>query len=208
MIKPNFFGVVARKKGYYDGKKKCYQFHQTTMDYVQHTINRLRLKLSGCRPANKPFSYIVDPVMANTRNAWYPQVEKIISAARDCAAEVAAVHNSTEIEPAMKYEIGQSIRKQFADYISGVHCNSSTMYVLLKMLDKDEMSDIRQTLFGLLFGCANSSFYNMIEESREPFEIAVECLSGEISLYGYSFTAHTVRNDPGERGSDGYLPLE
>ena len=191
-IKPNFFGIVARKKGYYDNKKKCYQFHQTTMDYVQHTLNKLRL--SSGRSENKPFSYIIDPVLANSRNAWYPQVTKIIDAARDCANEVAAVYSSAEIEQSLKYEIGQSIRKTFVDYVAGVQCNSSTMYVLLKTLDKDEMSDIRSTILGLLFGNANSSFYTMIEESREPIGIAAECLSGEIDLYGYSFTVHQLSN--------------
>ena len=109
VIKPNFFGIVARKKGFYDSKKKCYQFHKTTMDYVQHTLNKIRL--NAARPANKPFSYIIDPLLTNSRNAWYPQVEKIISAARDCATEVAAIHNSSEIDPSLKYELGQSIRE-------------------------------------------------------------------------------------------------
>lgn len=79
------------------------------MDYVQHTLNKIRL--NAARPANKPFSYIIDPLLTNSRNAWYPQVEKIISAARDCATEVAAIHNSSEIDPSLKYELGQSIRE-------------------------------------------------------------------------------------------------
>ena len=86
-IKPNFFGIVARKKGFYDNKKKAYQFHETTMDYVQHTMNRIKLR--AIAPATKPFSYIVDPILAHSKGAWYPQVDRIIAAAKDCASEIA-----------------------------------------------------------------------------------------------------------------------
>lgn len=190
-IKPNFFGVVARKKGYYDNKKKAYQFHETTMDYVQHTMNRLKLR--AVAPAEEPFSYILDPILAHSKGAWYPQVERIISAARDCAGEVAAVHSAEDIDGAVKYTMVQSIKAEFAEYIASIQCNTSTMYVLLKTLDREDMSDIRQTLFTLLFGTGNSSFYQLIESSREPVDIAVECLTGEIVLYGRIFSAHRLR---------------
>ena len=64
-IKPNFFGTLARRKGYYDSEKKAYLFHKTTMDYVQHTINRCRF-WRGSYKADKPFSYVIDPVMVGT----------------------------------------------------------------------------------------------------------------------------------------------
>lgn len=190
-IKPNFFGVIARKKGFYDNKRKYYKFHQTSMDFVQHTMNRLRLHADTAEP--KPFSYIIDPALAHAKGAWYPQVDKIIRAAWDCAAEVAQVHSADEIEPDVRYRLIQTIKQNFTEYVAGIRCNPSTMYVLLKVLEREENSGIRQTLFGLLFGTANASFYGMIEESKEPIAIAAECLTGEIDLYGYAFTAHEVR---------------
>ena len=189
-IKPNFFGIVARKKGFYDNKKKAYQFHLTTMDFVQHTMNRL--KLHAAAPATEPFSYVVDPLLAHSAGAWYPQVERIIDAARDCVKEVASIHSMEDVDASTKYRLTQSVKAEFTDYVASIQCNPSTMYVLLKTLDRDDMSDIRKTLFTLLFGTGNSSFYQMIETSREPVDIAVECLTGEIVLYGRVFSAHRL----------------
>lgn len=152
-----------------------------------------RLKLRAVAPAAEPFSYILDPILAHSKGAWYPQVERIISAARDCASEVAAVHSAEDIDGAAKYTLVQSIKAEFAEYIASIQCNTSTMYVLLKTLDREDMSDIRQTLFTILFGTGNSSFYQLIESSREPVDIAVECLTGEIVLYGRIFSAHRLR---------------
>ena len=86
----------------------------------------------------------------------------------------------------------QSLKESFTEYVANIRCNVPTMYVLLKALDRPDVSDIRRILLGLLFGTANSSFYQMIEESREPISIATECLSGEVTLYGRSFSAHTM----------------
>ena len=98
----------------------------------------------------------------------------------------------TELDSTGKFQLTQSVKEEFAAYVAGIQCNTSTMYVLLKTLDRDDMSDIRQTLFTLLFGTANSAFYEMIEESKEPVEIAVECLTGDIVLYGRVFAAHRL----------------
>lgn len=194
-IKPNFFGVIARKKGYYDSEKKCYAFHKTTMDFVQHTLNRFRLIFRNQEA--KPFSYLIDPLLVGTREpgsaqAKYLQVEKILTAARDYRAQMIAIHNLDEMPRQAKADMAQKLKESFVEYVSNIRCNTSTMYVLLKALDRPDVSDIRRTLLGLLFGTANSSFYQMIEESREPIAVATECLTGEITLYGRAFTAHRM----------------
>lgn len=194
-IKPNFFGVIARKKGYYDSEKKCYAFHLTTMDFVQHTLNRFRL--NSRKQEAKPFSYLIDPLLAGSRGsgnaqAQYRQVDKILTAARDYRAQLIAIHNIEDTPRIAKSDMIQSLKESFTDYVANIRCNVPTMYVLLKALDRPDVSDIRRILLSLLFGTANSSFYQMIEESREPISIATECLTGEIILYGRTFSAHTM----------------
>ena len=194
-IKPNFFGVIARKKGYYDSEKKCYAFHKTTMDFVQHTLNRFRLIFRN-REA-KPFSYLIDPLLAGTREsgnvqAQYRKVDRILTAARDYRSQLIAIHSTEDLPRSVKSEMAQSLKASFTDYVANIRCDTPTMYVLLKTLDNPEVSDIRRILMGLLFGTANSSFYQMIEESREPIAVATECLTGEITLYGRAFTAHRM----------------
>ena len=203
-IKPNFFGVLARRKGYYDSEKKAYLFHKTTMDYVQHTINRCRF-WRGTWKADKPFSYIIDPVMVGTAGARYDLAKSFFDAARTCRQQIAYIFASIEnsfnigdvLEPELtsariKEEITE-IKDEFTAFVSKYKCNPATMYVILRDLEKEENSDIRMTLMDALFGTANSSFYEMIETSREPIQIATECLTGSLSLYGYTFEAYEAK---------------
>ena len=195
-IKPNFFGVIARKKGYYDSGKKCYAFHKTTMDYVQHTLNRFRLTSKSQK--GKPFSYLIDPLLVGSKgpngsHAKYEQVNRILSVAREYRAQSVALRNTANISSDLLHELLKDLRASFVSYVANIRCNTQTMYSLLKALDRPDVSDISRTLLSLLFGTANSSFYQMIENSREPISVAVECLSGEILLYGHPFTAHPLK---------------
>lgn len=203
-IKPNFFGTLARRKGYYDSKKKAYLFHKTTMDYVQHTINRCRF-WRGSYKANKPFSYVIDPVMVGTAGARYELVRKFIDAARVLRQKVSAIYtelkSSLEIndsidasaKSAFAWEEVKAAKAELIEFVAKYKCNPATMYVILRDLEKEENKDISAALFDALFGTANSSFYDMIESSREPIQIATECLTGSVMLYGYTFEAYEAK---------------
>lgn len=203
-IKPNFFGVLARRKGYYDSEKKAYLFHKTTMDYVQHTINRCRY-WRGTWKADKPFSYIIDPVMVGTAGARYDRAKSFFDTAREKRQEIISIYTnlgssleiSDSIDVDMKmniaYEDARAIKQELTNHVAKYKCNPATMYVILRDLEKDENSDIRNVLFDALFGTANSSFYEMIETSREPIQIATECLTGSVNLYGYTFEAYEAK---------------
>lgn len=165
------------------------------MDFVQHTLNRFRLIFRNQEA--KPFSYLIDPLLAGTREsgnvqAQYRKVDRILTAARDYRSQLIAIHSTEDLPRSVKSEMAQSLKASFTDYVANIRCDTPTMYVLLKILDNPEVSDIRRILMGLLFGTANSSFYQMIEESREPIAVATECLTGEITLYGRAFTAHRM----------------
>lgn len=203
-IKPNFFGVLARRKGYYDSEKKAYLFHKTTMDYVQHTINRCRF-WRGTWKADKPFSYIIDPVMVGTAGARYDRAKDFFNTAREKRQEIISIYtnlgSSLEISDSIDvdmrthiaYEDARAIKQELTNHIAKYKCNPATMYVILRDLEKDENSDIHNVLFDALFGTANSSFYEMIETSREPIQIATECLTGSVNLYGYTFEAYEAK---------------
>lgn len=203
-IKPNFFGVLARRKGYYDSKKKAYTFHDTTMDYVQHTMNQCRY-WRGTYKAEKPFSYIIDPVMVGTAGARYDLAKRVIEIAKYQKQEVAKIYmdlrsavefcDQTEVMELshMAWEETMRLKEQLVAQVAKYKYTPATMYILLRDIEKEENSDIKNVLFDILFGTANSSFYEMIETSREPIEIAEECLTGSVTLYGYTFEAYEAK---------------
>ena len=49
MVKPEFLGYIAKTKGYYNPEKKCYRYHDTTMDYLVKIISSSRSRKSGAK---------------------------------------------------------------------------------------------------------------------------------------------------------------
>lgn len=91
-MKPNFFGKIARMKGYYDSHSKNYQFHDTTMDYLQHSVNAYRMEYS-CKTFI-PFSdMLIDDDYAQ-RSVKYPQVDRILELVRNMRAQIKSVWDS------------------------------------------------------------------------------------------------------------------
>ena len=93
-VKPNFFGKIARMKGYYDSHSKNYLFHDTTMDYLQHSVNAYRMGYS-CKTFI-PFSdMLIDDDYAQ-RSVKYPQVDRILELVRNMRAQIKAVWDSKD----------------------------------------------------------------------------------------------------------------
>lgn len=188
-IKPNFFGIIARKKGFYDNKKKNYKFHRTTMDYVQHSLNRLRFK--NIAAANKPLIDVVDPVLScDWSKVNYKQIDCIVDAVRECRSNTKLIWMSEMMDDRMKRDKVAELIESCSDYVLSAKLNSSTMYAMLKAVDRQSLSDVSSFLFNILFGSAESAFYQMINDSMSPIPIAVECLKGTFKLYDYEFAYH------------------
>lgn len=189
-IKPNFFGVIARGKGYYDSEKKNYLRHDTTMDYVQRCVcqHAHRYRADGCE---LPFSSIL-----NTESYKYDyvdrrQVQRIISIVEDYRQRIKNVWSSEKIERNMKIELAGDLREECVDYIGKIKLNNSTMYMLLKQLEVDSKSGVSRMIFNTLFALPNDSFYRLIIKSKEPYPVLYENTEGDIQLYGYRFSKKT-----------------
>ena len=140
--------------------------------------------------------------MVGTAGARYELARKFIDAARDNRQRIACIFASGEgvfnigdvVEPELNFlrikEEVAAAKQELINFVAKYKCNPATMYVILRDLEKEENKDIRITLFDALFGTANSSFFEMIETSREPIKIATECLTGSLTLYGYTFEAY------------------
>ena len=190
-IKPNFFGVIARGKGYYDSKKKNYLRHDTTMDYVQRCVCRhaRQYRADGCE---LPFSSIVDASSYRYEHADRRQVKRIISLVEDYRAKIKDVWAAENISQQMKIELAGDLRDECIDYIGKIKLNSSTMYMLLRQLEVDGRSGISRMIFNTLFAIPNESFYDLILQSKEPYPVLVEDPDGDIKIYGFTFSKKTV----------------
>lgn len=189
-IKPNFFGKIARMKGYYDSERKNYKFHDTTMDYLQHSINTFRME----RKQNCfiPFSdLLVSDDGYSNRYVKYPQVDRILELVRDMRTQIQAVWNSTDagLDNKAKSAIASDIREECYGYIKSIQLSRHTAYRLLLAIEDPINKDISRSLFYMLFTLPNQSFLDLIETNRTPISILVEDenAAGSIEIYGFRY---------------------
>ena len=157
------------------------------MDYVQHRLNQLRFK--GVAPANKPFIDMIDPILScDWSKVNYKQIDRVIEAVRECRAGIKLVWMSEMMDDYVKRNKSAEMIEECSDYVLDMKMNSSTMYALLKAVDRESLSDVNSFLFNILFSSGDSAFYQMINDSMTPTPIAVECIRGDFKLYGYEFT--------------------
>lgn len=199
MIKPGFFGFVAKTKGYYNPKKKKYQAHHTTMDYLQQVIRR---KYKNNRNENAlPFSTIIDKSQFDIDRVRYEQVNLVIDAVRqmrasqqrlwsyykqDTMAQDAGSDTGVVMTDTLKMtsDMVFDLYQDCVDYIDSMRFSYSTMCWLLYSIESDGCSDIRRVLFNILFGAPNKNFYRAIRASVKPIVAIVPDEDGEISIYG------------------------
>ena len=186
-VKPNFFGKIDRMKGYYDSKRKNYKFHKTTMDYLQHHLNKHR------SPYNKsgilPFSSVIkQPDGYTTKSVSYYQVKRILALVREMRNQISAVWmNSDGLTSKEKASIVSSIREESYEYIKSIKLSEHTAYRLLLALDDPANKDVSRSLFYMLFSLPNDDFLRLINNSRVPVDQLVETDGDEFDLKIYDF---------------------
>ena len=193
-IKPNFFGAIARTKGYYDSNRKNYKFHQTTMDYLQRSINRR--KRTYTKHEFEPFSSIIDTTGYKRTYVKKQQIDKILGMARECNARVKAIwSNNSDLDTYTKSALAAEEKDALAGYIKTMKMSKSTIVKLLDTLDREENSDIGRMLFYMLFSAPSEAFYAALKESETQLPLIVEQPDGEMFLYGLPFGVRFATED-------------
>lgn len=187
-VKPNFFGKIARMKGYYDSEHKNYRFHNTTMDYLQHSLNRYRSKYH--KNDIVPFSAIITPPDGyTTRSVKYSQIDRILTLVRNMRTQIKSVWSGTGggMDNAEKSSVVTSIREECYEYIKSIQMSKHTAYRLLLELDSPKNKDVSRSLFYMLFSLPNQIFLDMIDESRVPVASLCEDEFADDYLLIYDF---------------------
>lgn len=191
-VKPNFFGRIARMKGYYDNKKKNYRFHDTTMDFLQHSINSYRTDYAYT--SFLPFSSLLVDDTYLQSSVSYAQVERILGFVRDMRAKIKAVWDGTDdnLDNYGKAILVHEIRQEYTDYIKSLRISPHTVYRLMLAIEEPQNKDIFRTLFYTLFSVPNESFMDLIEKSKMPVSVLTEADDGDVEIYGYKFRRETT----------------
>lgn len=186
-IKPNFFAHVAKKKGYYDSKKKAYVFHRSSMDYIQNCLNKCIKDKQGYKIDYAPFSAMISDEENGVVN--FGAVNLILSMVRDASRSIKELwacvsDNMTKSE---KTEAAYEIYQRCINGVDSLRMSHATMKQLLMEIEKPENSDIKRRLWAILFGAPNQSFYQVLRASKKPIGIYEECSAEEAECYMFDF---------------------
>lgn len=183
-IKPNFFAHVARKKGYYDNKKKSYVPHKSSMDYIQTELNK---RVASEKIEQVPFSSIIDDEINGKVNQGI--VNLVLSMVRDANRAIKEVWACSDdnVPKSEKVESAYDIYQRCINGVDALKMSHATMKQLLMEIEKPENSDIKRRLWTILFGAPNKSFYQILKASKKPVGILEECSVGEAEFMLFGF---------------------
>lgn len=168
-----------------DKGRMTYKDHATAMDYLQHCINRLRIRIP-----KKPtilFSDVLVPVEKLSGQVWYPQVHRIINSIRDTKLQMSKIFSLDSIPMSKKVCMTFEIRQECINYIMSLSISVKTMRYILSLIDNPEYRDISKLMFGILFGYPNKSFYDVIQASKEQLYKLEEDATGEYKIYDFTY---------------------
>lgn len=192
-IMPNFFAPVSRKKGYYNPGKKAYVSHKSTMDYLQKAIREFRLDRRYLKKQFMPFAEVLKPESVDMSSCYYEQIERVVNIVQTAKVDIDMVwHGSDDLDTSQRYSMTDDIRQRCIDYVGGLSFSKTTMYRLLSLLDEAAYKSISRTLFLILFGAPNISFFQIIDDSRQPRDVLVEDRNGDIPIHDFRFTKQKI----------------
>lgn len=196
-VKPMFFKRITLGNGYELSDKIKYKYFKTSMDYLQQKINKYNFRQSRKRKeAFMPFSVMIkEPSMiAYEQGYYYEQKNRILNIITNTKKSIHSVYSGYDTMSADEKEQARrfafDIKQECVEYINNISTSKATMYLLLKDIEKDK--SISKFIFEILFGAPNTSFFEMIIDSKEDLSKLCEWKHGNIQIYDFLFYKEKV----------------
>lgn len=183
VIKPFFFGFLAKEKGYYNPEKKNYMHHDTSMDYLHKIINGHAMpRIKG----NDVEVYdIIDDSIYDYNNVRRDNVTKIINMLTDFSQYSYTLWNS-DGDKGEKYKEYNETRKWLYKEINQLTVNMDTLIALYRKLKKD--TNLKKYVMTVLFNIGNNQAFELIKQSEKPVASLIEDENGDIEIYGMRYS--------------------
>lgn len=197
-VKPYFFSHIAKRKGYYDPKRKAYVKHNTSMDYLQTSVNSYRAR-HGRRKKKElesiiPLSEIIDGgTPEERRNAKYSQINDLFEFIDNANSHIASIYANKTVTDDIRRIVANGFRQDCIEKIGRMTMSQATMKAMLQMIERPEHSAHKKLVFYTLFGYPNTSFFEVLKKSKQPIP-HIECdPTGDIEIFGVRFKQYPGR---------------
>ena len=184
-IRPYFFAHVAKKKGYYDSKKKNYKRHLAPMDFVQDVVNAH--KRTGYLYRHRSGGWgecSIGEIIKRKDDSQvtrYGYVSLVLSMVRDMNNKTRMLYQANDSVASMeeKRRLASEYFNRCVESIRNMQLNNATMQELLLAMDDPENASIKRKLWSILFGALGREFSSLLVEAKEPVGTIEECAAGE-----------------------------
>lgn len=193
VIKPAFLGFISQTKGFKNTKKKQYNYHDSTMDYVLREIKQHRSDKTDAKnllPLSECFKF--DGFNQNSVNK--KQLSKIVQLCETTTTAINATWSRDYYSTEEKYTISQSLKDNLVFEIQKMKINEHTMYVLISYTDSKKYAHISKLLFFALFNYKNNVIIEMMSNLHRNNTYIQESKNGDIDIYGIKFKQHGGNN--------------
>ena len=190
-IKPIFFKMITLENGYSINPNINYCYRETPMDYLQKIIGKwTRGSMGGDRHTRKtlPFHSIINHL--GEKELWnkhYESRKRIIEQVRAYKRKKWQIFNAHKSQ-SVRQVLLADLMADWKEYVSSLRFGERVAYLLLRAMDDNDFSDVRQYLFTLLFCHKSEVFFGMISKSKGVVHQIIEDERGEINLYGLNFS--------------------
>lgn len=186
-IKPYFFGIIAKEKGYFNDDKFNYKKMDTSMDYLEELIDSKRFS------RKTPKEFIKFYELLNTENydnnkVNRQQAQRIMSEIKKFEGKMKYLFSTTLFDPSCQMIYYQNQRNALMEYIGRLNISDSTIIYLLKSLDNSENQKYYQTILKAFFGYPNERFYELIKSSNEKMLELAQSEDGILEIFGYRYS--------------------
>lgn len=188
VIKPYFFGVIARNKGFYDSKKFKYSIYDTSMDYLESVIQNTKIVRNEYGKKITPFHEILNISGYENGKVNRRQVARIIMEVKKFNSKTMYIYGKTLFTAREKNQYYFNERDKIIKFIGEIKLNGSTIIYLLRKLDTDEYQKFYKSIVRAFFSYPNTSFYDFIKTSKQDIGELVYDEHGDIKIFGYSFS--------------------
>lgn len=186
-VKPKFFKPVSQAKGYYNPEKNEYKFHDSSMDYVQHSLNKLRL-YKPQEGENRSLADVFLQVPWDESKVNRFQIAGILKRLDQYNIQVAEWMSKSddELPKFLKYQLKKEYENQLIAYFAKVKMNPNTVIGLLHRVDRLKDQKPMQIL-NCLFMSGNEVMRDLLEQQRRPVAILEQNPTGNIEYLGVRF---------------------
>lgn len=182
VIKPFFFGFLAKEKGYYNPTRKNYMHHDTAMDYLHKIVNGYRLPRLDNNSLD--IDEIIDTSCYDCNNVRRDNIKKIIAMLTDFLSYSAELFQGLNCGD--KYVEYMETKDWVYNQINQLTINKDTLIALYKKLKEDK--HLKNYVITILFNIGNHEAFDLIKQSATEIPFLIKDDFGNIDIYGKKYS--------------------